>query len=192
MNSHHFISALIITLIIPTWGIFIYFLNKLLYALLAKITSEKIAMTIVNWLTIPGVIHHEVSHALVALITGAEVTEFRPFWPDKTTGSLGHVSFMTRGSLFTRSLQYTLTSTAPVIMGTLTSTILFGLTKKNLPVSTLILLIYLIFSILIHASMSFADVKVMLRGIWVLYIGLLIVCVYANLDLVQLIISSLS
>ena len=191
MNFHHFISALIITLIIPTWGILIYFLNKFLYALLSKITSEKIAMTIVNWLTIPGVIHHEVSHAFVALITGAEITEFRPFWPDKTSGSLGHVNFMVRGSLFTKSLQYTLTSTAPVIMGTITSIILFRLTKMAFPISTLILLIYLIFSILIHASMSFADVKVMLRGIWVLYIGLLFVCIYADLDLVQLIISHL-
>ncbi|MBO5620102.1 MAG: hypothetical protein J5959_00560 [Butyrivibrio sp.] len=189
MNYHYLISALIITLIIPTWDILIYLLNKLLYMLLSKITSEKAAMTIVNWLTIPGVIHHEISHAFLAIVTGAVVTEFRPFWPDRTTGSLGHVNFMTRGSLLVRSIQYTLTSAAPVMMGTITSLILFALARKTLPITTLIILIYLIFSILIHSSMSFADVKVMLRGIWVLYIGLLIFCIHADLDIVQFVLS---
>lgn len=186
MNIHYFISALIITLIIPIWGMLIYLLNKSIYALLTKITSEKIAMVIVNWLTIPGVIHHEISHAFIAFMTGAVITEFKPFWPDKTTGSLGHISFVARGSLFLRSLQYTLTSTAPVIMGTVTSIILFSLTNITLPISTFFLLLYLIFSILIHASMSVADVKVMVKGIWVLYLGLLVFCTYIDLDLIRL------
>ncbi len=190
MNYHYLISALILTLIIPAWGILIYLLNKLLYMLLSKITSEKTAIIIVNWLTIPGVIHHEISHAFLAILTGAIVTEFRPFWPDRTTGSLGHVNFTTRGSIFLRSIQYTLTSTAPVIMGTITSILLFALTRRTLPITTLILVIYLIFSILIHASMSLADVKVMLRGIWVIYIGLLIFCIHEDLDIVQLVLSN--
>ncbi len=146
-------------------------------------------MTIVNWLTIPGVIHHEVSHAFAAVITGAVVTEFKPFWPDRTTGSLGHVNFTTRGSLFIRSIQYTLTSTAPVILGTITSILLLNLTQRPMPLYYLILIAYLIFSILIHASMSFADVKVMLKGIWVLYIAILILCIYADLDFVRFIVS---
>ena len=192
MNIHYFISALIITLIIPIWGLLIYLLNKFIYAILTKITSEKIAMVIVNWLTIPGVIHHEISHAFVAFMTGAVITEFKPFWPDRATGSLGHISFVARGSLFLRSLQYTLTSTAPVIMGTVTSIILFSLTKISLPISTLFLLLYLIFSILIHASMSVADVKVMVKGIWVLYLGLLVFCIYTDLDLIRLFMTKIS
>lgn len=145
-------------------------------------------MTVVNYLTIPGVIHHELSHAALALLTGAIVTEFKPFWPDKTSGSLGHVNFSTRGSLFTRCLQCTFTSTAPVILGTLSSILLFAYAANNtVPFYILVPMIYLIFSIIIHASMSFADVKIMLKGIWALFIAAYIICLYFQIDFLNVI-----
>ncbi len=190
MNYNYLFSALIITLIIPLWGLLMSLLNKLIFSFISKVSSPKIAMFIVNWLTIPGVIHHELSHALLAVLTGAVVTEFRPFWPDRVTGSLGHVNFVTRGSIFIRSLQYTLVSTAPVLLGTVSSLLLFTLTQKiELPASLLALTIYLIFSIIVHASMSFADVKIMLKGIWIIFIAALVICLCMQLDLIKLIAS---
>ena len=185
---NYLLSGLIITLIIPVWGLLIYLINTALYRILSKITSEKTAMIIVNWLTIPGVIHHELSHAALAAVTGAHITEFRPFWPDKNTGSLGHVNFTAQGPLFARCIQYTFISTAPVLLGTASTVLLFLFSQRTaLPLHTVILIIYMTFSIIIHASMSFADVKIMLRGIWVLYLAACVFCLYTRIDLIQMI-----
>ena len=184
MNS--MLSGLIITLIIPVWGLLIYLINTALYRILSKITSEKTAMIIVNWLTVPGVVHHELSHAALAVITGAHITEFRPFWLDRSNGSLGHVNFVARGPLAVRCLQYTLISTAPVLLGS--STVLFATIsiRTSLTPAMKFFLYYMAFSVFIHASMSFADVKVMLRGIWVLYVISTVFCIFLNLDLIQI------
>lgn len=183
---NYLLSGLIITLIIPAWGLLIYLINTMLYRLISKITSEKVAMIIVNWLTVPGVVHHELSHAALALITGAHITEFRPFWPNRSNGSLGHVNFTAEGPLFTRCIQYTFISTAPVLLGTASTVLLFLFSQRaTLPLHTVILIIYMTFSIMIHASMSLADVKVMLRGIWVLYLAVWIFCLYGRIDLIQ-------
>ncbi|WP_026658233.1 hypothetical protein [Butyrivibrio sp. AC2005] len=185
---NYLISGLIITLIVPIWGLLIYLLNRIIYNIISKITSEKTAMIIVNWLTVPGVIHHELSHAALAVITGAHITQFRPFWPDKRTGSLGHVNFLAQGTLLERSLQFTFISTAPVLLGTAsTLMLLYVIQNASLPPCMLILIIYMTFSIVIHASMSFADVKIMLRGIWVLYLAISFLCFYAGIDLVHMI-----
>ena len=184
---NYLLSGLIITLIIPIWGLSIYLVNTLLYRVISKLTSEKAAMIIVNWLTVPGVIHHELSHAALAVITGAHITEFRPFWPNRNNGSLGHVNFTAQGPLLTRCIQYTFISTAPVLLGTVSTVLLFLFSQRAaLPLHTVIIIFYITFSIIIHASMSLADVKVMLRGIWVLYLASSIICLYARIDLVQI------
>lgn len=185
---YYLISGLIITLIIPIWGVLIYLINTCLYRIIAKITSEKAAMIIVNWLTVPGVIHHELSHAALAVITGAHITEFRPFWPDRYNGSLGHVNFVARGPLITRCLQYTLISAAPVLLGSISTVVLVTISlRASLTPTMLLLLYYMAFSVFIHASMSLADVKVMLRGIWVLYIISTAFCAYLQIDLIQIV-----
>ena len=183
---NYMLSGLIITLIIPVWGLLIYLINTALYRILSKITSEKTAMIIANWLTVPGVVHHELSHAALAVITGAHITEFRPFWLDRSNGSLGHVNFVARGPLAVRCLQYTLISTAPVLLGS--STVLFATIsiRTSLTPAMKFFLYYMAFSVFIHASMSFADVKVMLRGIWVLYVISTVFCIFLNLDLIQI------
>ena len=183
---NYMLSGLIITLIIPVWGLLIYLINTALYRILSKITSEKTAMIIANWLTVPGVVHHELSHAALAVITGAHITEFRPFWLDRSNVSLGHVNFVARGPLAVRCLQYTLISTAPVLLGS--STVLFATIsiRTSLTPAMKFFLYYMAFSVFIHASMSFADVKVMLRGIWVLYVISTVFCIFLNLDLIQI------
>ncbi len=182
------VSALIITLLIPSWGLIIELLNMLIYKIVRAISSPKIALICVNYLTFPGVIHHELSHALFAFVTGAKITQFRPFWPDKRTGTLGQVSFIARGTFFTKALQLSLSSTAPVIMGTISSLLILGyMNSHELPLYLVVLLTYLIIAIVIHASMSYADVKVMLKGIWVIFLIAFVICLYYQIDIIQLI-----
>jgi hypothetical protein len=43
------------------------------------VTGESFGCLFVNYLTFPGVILHELSHALMAMVTGAKVTHIRFF-----------------------------------------------------------------------------------------------------------------
>ncbi len=185
---NYIISAAIITLTIPVWGLIIHMLNRFIFSILKRIAGTNAALFIANWLTFPGVIHHELSHAFFALITGAKITEFKPFWPDKNTGSLGNINFVARGNLLIRSIQLSLSASAPVIMGTLSSVLLVNwLNSQTMSLSLTVLFIYLLFSIVIHASMSTADVKIMLKGIWVLFILSWIICSIGGIDIVPII-----
>ncbi|MCR4903016.1 MAG: hypothetical protein K6A23_09160 [Butyrivibrio sp.] len=182
---NYLISALIITFAIPVWGLLIHFVEKVIYKLMVRITTPKIAYFTVNWLTFPGVMHHELSHAIFAFITGARITEFKLFCPNKATGELGHVSFAPRGPFFIKALQMSLASTAPVIMGTISSMFIIIYLSSNtdiLPVYMMVLFIYLLVSIIFHASMSYADVKVMFKGIWVIAIIAYVACLFWKID----------
>jgi hypothetical protein len=144
-------------------------------------------MFVSNWLTFPGVIHHELSHAILAFFTGAKITELKLFWPDKKTGTLGQVSFVPRGVFIFRCIQMTLASSAPVILGSLTSYILIEVIRSgDYPIYITAIIVYLIFSILIHAYMSIADVKIMLKGIWTLFFVILAMCFVFHVDITQL------
>ena len=131
MLMNYLISAAIITMIIPIWGLIIHALNSMLFCMLKRITGTGFALFATNWLTFPGVIHHELSHAFFAVITGAKITEFRPFWPDKNTGSLGNIGFVARGNLLIRSVQLAFTTAGPVIMGTISSLFIIVLMKTR-------------------------------------------------------------
>jgi len=186
---NYLISALIITFAIPIWGLIIHFIEIAIYKLMIRLTSPVIAYFTVNWLTFPGVMHHELSHALFAFITGARITEFKLFSPNKTTGELGHVNFAPRGAFFIKALQMSLASTAPVIMGTLSSILIINYLSSNadaLPLYMVILFVYLLISIIFHASMSYADIKVMFKGIWVIAIIAYAACLFWHIDILSL------
>lgn len=182
---NYLISAFILTLAIPAFGLIIHVFNSIIYNILSRIFGSKIAMFIVNWMTFPGVIHHELSHTLFALLSGAKITGLQLFRPNGT--SLGSVNFICRGNLFVRCFQYVYISIAPVLCG-LVSILTIGHILKGItaPIWLLILLIYLLFSIFVHMSMSLQDTKVMLKGIWLLLITSFIFCFYNNVDIIQI------
>lgn len=171
----YFLSAVIIVLIIPVWGCGMYGIKKGLCRLTGNLVGGKGAYLILNYLTFVGVIHHELSHALFALLTGAHVTEVAIFQP--SGNSLGHVNYATRGGIPFSSLQHYFTAVGPVVMGTVTSVlIMYGMTVWRNPLM-LILFAYLLFSVLVHATMSPPDVLNMLRGILPVFILVLIGCI---------------
>lgn len=77
-------------------------------------------------LTFLGVIHHELSHAILALLTGAEITGMRLYIPrwtrnrSENPSCLGYVYFATRGIQPLTLIQRLATGFAPALLGTAT------------------------------------------------------------------------
>lgn len=158
-----FIEALIISiitfLVFGVVGWLISLLKTGITAVLAGAVGTKLTLFIVNRLTFIGTIHHELAHALLALITGAKVTRVRLL--EFGGSNLGSIEYIARGNIITKSIQHTFTAYAPVICGFITEYLM--LTKIN--INSNILKYYIMFSILIHMTMSTQDIKMCLRGL---------------------------
>ena len=100
------ISTGIIILVVPLVGMLIDFINEEIGKAIARGAGVSVAWFVMNILTFVGTIHHELSHALYALITGAKVTNVEVFKPKDDR--LGCVEFIPRGNWFTKALQMTL------------------------------------------------------------------------------------
>lgn len=181
----YFISAVIITFAIPVFGLIVEGINKDIYNILARLLGAKTAMIIVNWVTFPGVVHHEMAHALFGIVTGAKIKEMELFKPSGT--SLGYVKFAFSGNIILRSIQYVFISIAPIVCGSISTVLIFYYTKSNsFSIWVLILIIYLLISIIFHMTMSTQDLKVMFKGVWFIFILVLIICVYFKVDVLAL------
>lgn len=168
----YLVTALILTFAIPVAGFVIEQLVKILYSLTVSFLGNKITYFIFNRLTFIGVFHHELSHALLATVTGAKVTKIVFFHPDGER--LGYVEYIARGNIIMRSVQQTMASIAPVLCGALTSVgIYYYMSVSTLVLWQNVLLWYALVSIIIHMTMSGQDFKVMWRGIPIVYIIIL-------------------
>ena len=174
------INALVICLALPLIGIAVEFICEHLFR---KIMPGAFYFLVYNYLTIPGVMWHELSHATFAVVTLAKVNNIDLLKPKN--GSLGRVNFTPRGPYILRCAQLSLASCAPVITGMLAVFGYIHLIKTHsfsLPVH--IILGYLIICIVLHMTMSGADLKLYFQGIWVFYI-LFFICslfIFGNPD----------
>lgn len=163
-------------LIIPILGVITeYIIVRGLRKIIARLLSGTVEYYFSNYVLFFGVVVHELSHALFALITGAKITEIALFKPEN--GSLGHVEFQARGNAFLRALQLSVSACAPVVVG---SVILFTLIFKVFPVLSTtiqwILTIYALVSVLFHMNMSKADLNCYFKGAGQLFLAGLPVC----------------
>lgn len=168
---NYLLTALILTFAIPGAGVVIEQFVKLLYSVTAAFLGDSFTYFIFNRLTFIGVFHHELSHALLATVTGAKVTKIVFFHPDGDR--LGYVEYVTRGNIIMRSIQQALASIAPVFCGALTSAgIYYYLTVYGAALAVLqtVLLWYVFISIILHMTMSRQDFKGLYRGIPVVYL----------------------
>ena len=94
---NYLLTALILTFAIPGAGVVIEQFVKLLYSVTAAFLGDSFTYFIFNRLTFIGVFHHELSHALLATVTGAKVTKIVFFHPDGDR--LGYVTYSTYPSL---------------------------------------------------------------------------------------------
>lgn len=145
-----------------------------------------------RWLinaTFLGVFHHELSHALFALLTGAKINSITLFRISHKDGKLGEVKFTPRGLGITQAVQVVLASIAPMITGALS---LWGLVGFAIPwagrehgIWASILLSYLAFSIFMHMSLSGQDIKNIFSKFLYLFPILFIVFFLFNVNLPQ-------
>lgn len=174
-NIHNLLIAIAITLSIIVIGLIVNELEKVQIRLVSKLFGNKIAYFICNYLTFPGIIIHELSHALFASMSGAKVTKVKLI-SFKRDGQLGYVQYITRGNKIIQSLQKSWSSAAPTIVGMLLELFLLYLLRNKGDLSWII--IYLMISIGDHMSMSKQDIKNCLSGCWsvafIVYILLII------------------
>ena len=158
--------AILILLLCPVTGAFI---NWMVLGVLRSIfrlfdKRGRSFVIFLNVITFLGVIHHELSHALFAFVTGAKIKKIDLY--KVRAGSLGSVSYVPRGPLLFRSLQMSVSSAAPVFMGFITEALLImKLLEGRLHPALLLLLCFLILSILVHMDMSTQDIMVYIKGV---------------------------
>lgn len=138
---------------------------------LASLMNNKLADILYNYVMFVGVIFHEMSHALLAFITGAKVTKICFYKLSHRDGRLGYVSYITRGPVVLKAVQKCLSSMAPAICG-------IGFTLAALHVYKLgyiddrynILFYYIVTSVFFHARLSDADISIMWEGLPICYV----------------------
>lgn len=162
------IAAILMALVILIGRLvdrFTHFLAKKL----SKASGKNIALFIINRVMFIGTVFHELSHALFAVLTGAQVTKIKCFLLFSKE-QLGYVNFIPQGGKVKQSVQKCLVSCAPVMTGLITIPIFIAaMLRQDLPIYANIFCGYCAISILCHMSMSKPDLDLYARGAVVTY-----------------------
>jgi hypothetical protein len=141
---------------------------------IARFFGSSVAFFFSNVLTFIGVVHHELSHALFAFITGAKIMEIKLFTLNGGD-SLGHVKFAPRGNWLFQSIQLCLASIAPMVTGFISLWLLYQYyLVSSLSGVGLVLFFYVCISILLHMRLSRQDISVALKGLPVCFVLLVV------------------
>lgn len=156
-------NALLILIIIILLGLCVKLLTTAIVQIGALIFGAGPAILFCNYITYPGVVHHELAHAFLAFITGAHVDRIT-LRPRGTT--LGSVDFTPRGNTVRQALEMTLSAIAPVICGLITLTLMRHFLYPMCALWWQFLIFYYFFvSILLHMDLSPQDIGVAAKGI---------------------------
>lgn len=165
MIVHAIMYSVILLLICPLGGMLLDFVTDKFFATIIGIFDRtgSLYLVFMNVLTFPGVMHHELAHAVVAFVLGAKIKKINLY--KIQGGSLGSVTYVPRGPKVLKALRESLSSAAPVFMGIVTECILVSmiLTFSLHPV-VFVFLVYLAICILIHMDMSMTDIIVYAKG----------------------------
>ena len=186
MNYTLLLHSLISVLIILLLGICLGFFFSFLRNFAAK--HNPLGANLINYITFVGVMHHELSHALLAFLSGAKVTEIKLFRIHHKDGALGYVAYAPRGNFILQSIQKVATSIAPIICGFISCSLLCLYVR---PVAmeniwSICLFYYVLVSIILHMSLSKQDIKVMKGGLLVVIALMTILFYCIDLDFVTL------
>ena len=162
------VISILIFLSVIIIGFVINSIERGIIMLLCMFVGSRLSHFSVVYLTFPGTVFHELSHALLGILTGAKVTEI-VFVEPPSTGRLGHVSFIVRGSPIQKAFQYSLISSAPVLLGCLMLYLLYIAMGMFSYSSIKIVIIYVATSILCHMSMSPQDIRNYLKGFFLTF-----------------------
>ncbi len=171
------ILAVVIPFLVIVVGYIINLIGEAFATIIGMALAPVVAQAIVNYVMFPGVMIHELSHAFLAVITGAEITEVALFKVED--GALGHVNFKNRGNIILRSLQNIFVSSAPMFIGAAV-VIGCGFWLSVLPVGYIwlkIIIWYLMISMFFHMTMSPADISVYIKGVPLFIVILFVIAV---------------
>ena len=155
--------AILLPFAVIALGFVLNYIGIALAYLVSLFADPSIVFAAINYLFFPGVMLHELSHALLAFLTGAKITEIALF--KREGDALGHVSFINRGNFFVQSLQNIFASAAPMFCGALVVYgCYYGFTHTDI-LWLKILLGYIGVSMFYHMTMSPADIRIYLRGL---------------------------
>lgn len=176
------INSVLLTISLPIIGYIIDCINNMLMKASVRTFGVFITNLLFNWISFVGVIHHELSHALFAIITGAKVTKIELFKPNGY--SLGSVSFIPRGNLMMRSIQNSVSAVGPVLLGCITEYVIYKFILPNTRVGWQKgIILYLMISIFLHMTMSLPDIKCWLKGVPVCFIITFILVIIFKIDI---------
>lgn len=179
------LNTAVIMAIIPVLGLVIDFITSVILNAIARHLNKGIALFVGNWLTFVGVIHHELAHMLMAIISGARVDKVQLFKPQNDT--LGKVSITPRGNIVLQKVQTTLTAIGPVILGLLSLYLINYFWLANCTEIWQYLIVgYLMFSIFIHMTMSKQDIKVCAEGLPICIILVFLIVIIFNINLTDI------
>lgn len=153
--------------------------------LTCKLFGKTVGSFLINRFTFVGVIHHELSHALMALIWGAQVTEVNIF---KFKGdTLGNIKFIPRGPKFFKDLQICFAALAPAICGISTLYLLFNYVNMRFDFIwwQWAILIYIELSILLHMTLSSVDIKAAVKGMFTTLVITYIILFFTKINFVS-------
>ena len=156
----------ILVIILPVVvGMLLSGLKRLEIKIIA-VFSRSLVRFFMYYATFPGIVIHELSHLIFAIITGAEVRDVCFFEDDD--GKFGHVTTHSRGPWFIVAIQYTLIAIAPVVVGlTLGILSLRYIFAEQLSLGMNIGLWYLVVCLINHSTMSKSDIEGYFRGVWI-------------------------
>ena len=136
---------------------------EILLKIMSKHLGSKFTLLFANRLTFIGTIHHELSHAIVLLLTGAQIVKIDLFKPQGNR--LGQVKYINRGNIVFRSIQNTLSSIAPVLIGIISETLIYKALGLRDDWWFKLTISYIMISILLHMTMSKQDLKAAIKGL---------------------------
>lgn len=163
-----FVFAAFVAVVLPFAVILVGYAINLFGEAFATLVSffvdPWLVYVIVNYLFFPGVMLHELAHALFAVLTGAKVTELALFKREGET--LGHVNASMRGNMFMVSIQRIFISSAPMFVGTgVVLLCRYLILTLTIPLWGKILIGYIGVAMFFHMTMSVEDIKIYVKGI---------------------------
>lgn len=174
-------NTCIMILAIIILGRVIDILNIRILKWMTKSLGTEFTLIFANRLTFIGTIHHELSHAILLLITGAKIVKLDIFKPQGNR--LGQVKYINRGNFILKAIQNTTSAIAPVMIGCITEFILYKTLGLTQSIPILILIIYTMISILLHMTMSKQDFKMAIKGLPICAILIFLVMYITKFDI---------
>ncbi len=148
----------------------IIFIMNLVFKLLRNLLNKvPHGYEFICYLSAIGVAHHELSHALLHILTGSKVTNIVFFQKDSSDGTLGYVEYINRGPKFLQGVQSILGGLAPVFTGYVSLYLMMTLLRPyllNHGMWYLMIPFYYVFvCIFIHCALSDTDLKNIRSGL---------------------------